>query len=410
MRTRERHHPPDVASTSIWWHDTAPNPDVHTHYGDPVYCWIPSGEVITDDPKRRWMVYRKGVKRAVFKSVLHEKYVLYAHTQPIAVPATSTGYWTSSGAHRVLQQLWMESEATGAALLAHLRGKVLAKSPTPDHGHYDRWQATRPSMSSRLNLAVSLLELRDIKKMWDILPPKHFSFGKEGWPGVLARWANGQHLNFNFGWKPFCSDVYNVFDQAANFGKRLSKILREADRPLMKRFRDSPTLVQETWSETTGRYSGESTHYRLDGVSKHVSNFHYSYVLPKYSEKELRWRAMADALGLNPSIATAYQVLPWSFVLDWFYNLGKLLESQVDDWLAPAVTFLQSGYSQHLTGRLDVGATCLTTGGTSTYQGFSLMFDYYYRYVGLPHFDGSTPPLDADKIRLGASLLYGLTK
>lgn len=270
--------------------------------------------------------------------------------------------------------------------------------------HYDRWQAIKPSMHTRANAFVFLAELRDIQRMWNILPMKHFSLGD--WRTVL-QFANAQHLNWNFGVKPFCRDVEAAFSAADTFDRRLSKFVSEQDKLLKRRFADRAQTV--TWKETVQGpffklvYEGECEIVR-------ASSFHYSYHVPEYSDKELRWRAWADALGANVSLKNLWAIVPWSFVLGYFVNINPLLDAASEgDWLVPEVRLYQACSSLKATGHNKLTLEWTNPYGTK-YQWpvAEIGFSYYLRQPGAPNLIVTLDNLDADKIRLSASLLYGL--
>lgn len=402
MRERISSDPLQSAQVHLTAVNTQPNPDAHYDYGYAPFYWVPSFERIVDIPRPGWLQYRRGVRRRRFAPVHHEKRSTMVDTATQTVQADNYWSWTGSAPARLQQGLAFGQPFD---LGKWSYDVAIAKLPAPDTNHYNRWKATRPSMESKLNLSVSLAELRDIKRMWDILPARHFSC--RNWREVL-HYANGQHLNWNFGWRPFLSDVKETIGQICTFEKRLEKLLNGADRPLMKRFRDQPTSLSQTWEESLTQYPAERVCFELSGEVKHTSNFHYSYDLPPYGADELRSRAWLDALGINPGIDTIWQLLPWSFVVDWFYNVGGLLEASKNDWVSPWVTWYQAGYSQHAIGTIRVTYKFVTQSGLRPYPALTTNFSLYRRVPAIPNFSGVTESLDADKIRLGASLMISL--
>lgn len=347
------------------------------------------------------MEYRKGVRRKVMKPVTHIKRLTYVSNEQPTVRSGATTYWKSKGASHLHADLggWPNTDLGKGAL-----DYVMGKLPALTTGHYDRWKAVRPSMHDRANLTVCLLELGDVKRMWDILPKKHFNL--RNWIDVLKH-VNGLHLNYNFGWKPLANDVKSSLLAADRFEKRLDKLLREADKPLIKRFADRPASTTSNELITCWRDPPFRHRYELTMNVVNSSSFHYCYDLPKYSEKEMRWRAWADALGLHASMANLWEVIPWSFVVDWFVDIGGLLEeSYPADWIQPWITWYQASYSQKATGNLRWSIEWTGYGGVIyKWPAVDLTFSIYRRGVGLPNFSAATDPLDADKIRLGASLL-----
>lgn len=404
MRERHTYSPLQTGSVRITALDTRPNPDKYYDYGYGYWHWTQSAEYIVDDPRSRWMDYRKGVRRRVMKNVYHENSLALVNESPITVQADQYWSWVGNPCAR-LAQYYGDIDLRDWAM-----DIVKAKLPAADTGHYDRWQATKPAMTSRLNLAVSLAELKDISRLWQGLCRKYKLWQRGDWKTMLsAKNLNSYHLEYNFGWKPLVTDVINVVRQYVDFDRRFRKLLNGADRDLMKRFRDQPASISKIWEiAAPAGFSPERIRFTLSADVKHTSIFHYAYSLPKYGQDELLARAWLDALGLNPSAATAYELITLSFVVDWFFNLGGLLESQASDWIEPWVTWHQACYSQSVeNGSMRVEVLFSTSSGLQPYRALDVIFSLYKRRTGLPQFSMETDPLDADKIRLGASLIYG---
>lgn len=382
---------------SVW---TLPNPDEVTDYGMLPYIHTDSYQCIQDDNRNTYVDYYDGTRRRKWKPVDHLRWSLQVDHTPVIISETPTDYWATNWA-KMLSGAWNGNDL-GFSAWSEIR-KAL---PAIDTGHYDRWQAVKPSMSTRLNLSVSLMELMDIKKLWDILPNKHFRL--KDWHSVL-HYANGLHLNYNFGWKPFLGDVLGVLETLNTFEARLSRLLREQNRPLRKRFSESGTKVESLWS-TPVPNTPRTIEYDLSAQANFTSCFDFTYSLPDYKMQELRNRAWLDALGLHATIGNLWQILPWSFVVDWFVDVGGMLDTFQSDWVQPWLMFHQSCYSRKVYGSCRISISHRALSG-AVYKGtpVTLDFSHYSRCLGLPTFQVGDPNLDADKIRLGASLALSLT-
>lgn len=273
-----------------------------------------------------------------------------------------------------------------------------ARFPADTNG-YNRWLAVKPTMATRSNMFVFLAELKDVKRMFDVLPPKHFSLSD--WHSVLS-YANNGHLNYNFGWKPFISDVKNTFRGVTSFNERLAKFVQEQNRLIDRRKADVPvtTIINDSW------YLPYNSAWRatLSGEVNTVSGSHYQlcYSVP-YEGSELRWRSLLDTLNLHASPANIWAIIPWSFVIDWFVDVGGGLRALSSDWTEPYINVVQGYQFQkheyHAT--LSIAGKC----GAPSSVVCSVTGQQYVRRVGMPTFQLASPSLDADKIRLLASLV-----
>lgn len=402
MRTRTNSSDPVTKSLTVLAYQASPY--VVTNHGTVVWMERSSHGLIQDDPSRGRRFRTNGHGVRPFKAVSHDQYSALAQGTPVTVPTSSNNSVIQS-TPEILRAFWGTSNSFVTTDVVYSR--AVDYPSLVDTGHFDRWQAVKPTMETRASLAVFLYELREITSLWKILPKKHLTFKGRSlteWNDVL-RYANGLHLNYNFGWKPFVRDVCASWRATSSFETRLARYITGMDRNLIRRFRDEP--VVETIDKTSPFppnpfYTIVETGTR---TCQFASAFDFVYNSPYRQYAGNEWRFWADTLGLNANPSTIWAVVPWSFVVDWFYDVGGLLKSQESDWLQTAITILQSSYSRKLNGTWTL--TFRGAYGGTTLPGITIQFSQYIRRLGLPTFSGLTESLDADKIRLGASLLYG---
>lgn len=272
-------------------------------------------------------------------------------------------------------------------------------------GHQSRFNRVQPSMSSRANLAVFLYELRDIKRMFELIPPKHLRTTKgkkilRNWREVL-HYLNNQHLNWSFGWRPFLRDLNMVFAGLYTFEDRLKKFITNENQQL--RLRSSDTGEAEESIERSGGGWTATIEYSYNTLWR--SLFGLTYTLPKYSERELRTRAYLDTLGLRVTPANIWAVIPWSFVIDWFAGIGNFLDKYSQDWLSPYIEMNRSLATVKHEGNADVFLQYTARIGNPRQLVGTLNFDAFHRRSGLPRNEVLWSTLDSNKIRLGASLV-----
>lgn len=114
-------------------------------------------------------------------------------------------------------------------------------------------------------------------------------------------------LQLQYGWKPLLSDVYNSAEALA----------RESDRPRRFRVSSSKTF---TWNQSEWEaYQGLPVRRSETGslTRKYVYIFSYSNeAIQSLSE-----------LGITNPALIAWEVLPFSFVIDWFVGIGTYLDT-----------------------------------------------------------------------------------
>lgn len=273
----------------------------------------------------------------------------------------------------------------------------------PSYHHDERWKKCKPSMATRANMAVFLAELRDVKRMFDLIPGKHFNLSN--WTEV-ARYGNSLHLNYNFGWKPFISDLKSAWKGLSTFEQRLAKFLDSQNLDLTCRWGDKPISAgtESGYFSPTLDYQAFRYKYKIDVKTKFSSTFQFSYTLPPFDYQSMRWRAYLDTLGLAANAANVWELIPWSFVIDWFVDVGSYLEQFSDDWIEPWIYFCQACSSVKREAKITYILQYQAYGFPVT--DFARYTDTLYsRSVGIPRVALSSPAeLSSDKIRLLVSL------
>lgn len=406
MRVREIGDTYQVAAPHITTWDIR-NPSNIVDLGPYAYGYTSRSSRIVDDPKKQWIVLSTGRRRLIMKPVTHQVWVGQSDHGVTTFQTSPYNYQVNNG----LQLLAGFTNTSNPKNVPSGEGDLAlskALSAVPANMFADHWDRAKPSMATRASLSVFLYELRDIRRMFELLPGKHLvgnGHALTSWSEVL-RYLNGQHLNYNFGWKPFLGDLKAAFKALSSFDSRLQKFISSAGKDLTRHSR-------------TGPYSGEGeedvatsfTPFRVRRTWSYNlafgSTFDFAYTLPGYSEQEMRWRVWLDSLGLDVGAATIWAILPWSFVVDWFVDIGGLLSSYSNDWVEPEIELQQACHSVKV--EVSMTTTVYTTYSGST-DAVITHLTYYTRKVGIPNFSLSTDPLDADKIRLGSSLLLSVIR
>lgn len=270
----------------------------------------------------------------------------------------------------------------------------------------DALASSVPSLVPETSLVNFLIELRDFKSMFNIFDKRH---------GVLTNLNNG-YLNWNFGWKPFMSDLKNIYNALTNVKKHFDFLQDQAQEPIDYMGRAVSTASSSGVEGTTNivrsnfslqaQWTYESTTTRTVTTQRHLK------FLPIAVDIETMTRAYMQALGvcLDPSII--WNALPFSFVADWFIPIGNMLEDFRIDTYAPCYKDLSLGASvkTKTVTQFSVENCPVTTVTGTEYQRSTEMpwlqttvQDEYSKKNTLLS-DFSWP--SAKQIRLGASLLY----
>lgn len=167
-------------------------------------------------------------------------------------------------------------------------------------------------------------ELREIGSLMSIIRERRYSWGYlEELPGDLMNWE--------FGWKPFLDDVGKLGKLFRTIEKRLDalrstygKVTRLGYKAVdvwQPDFSGAGSLIHPliSWRglQTELRPSMVETELRVGALFYHE--------MPYLNDHIGRIRALIGALGLDNPLKVVWEAIPYSFVVDWFLNIGGTL-------------------------------------------------------------------------------------
>lgn len=155
----------------------------------------------------------------------------------------------------------------------------------------------------------------------------------------LAQKAGGEYLNVEFGWKPFISDIRATVRAVHQASSLVEQFVRGAGQPIHRSFvfpierslestdygqvHPAPTVlntyvttpghkvrdrrtVKQTWFEGAYTYALPGGDEFVDRASLFVKKANYLY-------------------GVLPTPAALWELAPWSWLVDWFADVGSIL-------------------------------------------------------------------------------------
>lgn len=148
---------------------------------------------------------------------------------------------------------------------------------------------------------------------------KAYSYGRKGrWKQVLQtlgirkhRWskdASGRWLEVQYGWLPLLSDIHGAYEQITKPSKRLQGMRFKAS---------SQIAVGKTDGVISDRYGRWSGGFYTEAFVK--TNLWF-----EVTSAEL---LLASQVGLTDPLTIAWELTPWSFVIDWIVPVGDVLEA-----------------------------------------------------------------------------------
>lgn len=184
-------------------------------------------------------------------------------------------------------------------------------------------------------LAYNIAELKDLPRMLRAAtnlmilgrPPglKHLK------PGLSdVRNAGNLYLNWVFGWKQLYQSIVDMLETPAIVAKNVNRLIKQ--RGLPTTFRSTrkgtesissiPSMVGTTMVGETSLGTGFTTRreYELRVMLNLTLDF------PTLAVPVLRRKLTTDAWGILPEPADVYNLIPWSWLVDWFSGLGDYIE------------------------------------------------------------------------------------
>lgn len=217
---------------------------------------------------------------------------------------------------------------------------------------YARFKPGKP----KANAGQFIAELRD-------LPTIPLKFGKKavfslaGLAGLpvenrrklqgfreLRKEIGSQYLNVQFGWLPFVKDLQDMYKLQRNLDRHLNQLKRDNGKTVRRKgqvsseedsnvFVDTglnllyPALTSEYYSPVFGgvKTTTVSTSTRVWFSAA------FKYYISDIGTPQWTRRAKAALFGLNPSPELLWEVMPFSWLIDWFSNTGDVISNMSEN-------------------------------------------------------------------------------
>lgn len=241
----------------------------------------------------------------------------------------------------------------------------------PDH--YDDgvngWGKAKPAQPEA-SLGVAFGEAREIPHM---LAQTAKAFARsyktfiKNTSKMGIRDAADDWLNLNFGWLPFLRDIED-FIKVVKYQEDLLRQLRKDNNQWIYRRRSirREETVEQVFSDSrvaaftpvgaSNLYNTPNGNTRIERVTRLNSWFvgRFKYYIPYLKTSGPgTTREMVHLLGLRPTPMVLYELMPWSWLVDWFTNVGTSfsnLQSCLLDGVVSKYAYVMSHKTQRVTG------------------------------------------------------------
>lgn len=330
----------------------------------PFVCNIPNGKIesiLDDDSKRRG-------KRKFYRPCTHTTVDVRSGMFTIGgfnSPSPGSNYW-------VLHSGGIDASPLDIPVLpASVHHEALAFFAS---GCVDRY----------FDLGVNLMEIKQLgslaRQVKSIFTGELFkAFAKK----PIKEIANS-HLSYSFGIKPLISDIEGAIKAISKFEEKIAWLRKNQGKPVRVSFKKdlsqviSPALGM-TYSDSDER------NYTLLKQNKAVyrSTAIITYDTSRLSDLELKCRTFARMAGMDSLLRVGYELIPFSFVLDWALRVGDWIES-IDPTVHLKYKVQDIGWSISLIQDIEMIKQSLYPRGTSKGVYGSSRKTLFHRRPGLP--------------------------
>lgn len=147
-------------------------------------------------------------------------------------------------------------------------------------------------------------------------------------------------MNVVFGWKPFVNDLRKMYNLWQTVDRRLAQIVRENGRSIRRKatvLEDTSVSTVETaypypyagvWSGIPNWIPGSTVRTVTRKTYTRVwFSGSFRYFILDIGTSQWDTRARAALWGVTPTPELLWSVLPWSWLVDWFANVGDVVSN-----------------------------------------------------------------------------------
>jgi hypothetical protein len=171
-------------------------------------------------------------------------------------------------------------------------------------------------------------------------------------PGAIG----ADYLQYKFGWLPLLKDLRDLYQTWKTLDERMAQIIRDNNKAV----RREGTLYKNKTSTLTPNdgilkkvipaFSTEATDttdpnlVNASGTTKTVEtseriwfSARFRYYIPDVTDDRWETKTKLALFGLNPTPSLLYEVMPWSWLIDYFTNFGSVVSNLSKNGIADLV-------------------------------------------------------------------------
>lgn len=266
---------------------------------------------------------------------------------------------------------------------------------------WNRFKPGQPAASASVFLAECLDTTRMLKTTAGVFREvwKHLT-SRSG--RNLAKEAASQHLNTQFGWLPFVSDVKKFYHTHKTAQKQISQLVRDSgqwvhrkgvvqsshDSDYVVKSSTDPMLIPSVYTKLCTTPFGRCVIVKRTTQTITFSG-RFRYYVPKIEGENWYPNMYRKLMGLTLTPETLWELVPFSWLVDYYTNIGDVISNASDNGL---VNNLVAKYA-YLMGNTQVSAHVVST----------LNYRNGTRYLDFPYIIGRKQRISANPFGFGLS-------
>lgn len=147
----------------------------------------------------------------------------------------------------------------------------------------------------------------------------------------LSKDVPNEYLSYHFGWKQLWRDLNDLLALPEKASKKVNFLMSRSGKPTT--LRSKRIIPSVTGTGVSGfEYQQTADDYWLETNSRIERNSEVRLVVnrtwdfPPINSAEFKRHVFAERTGVQPRITDVYNLIPWTWLLDWFTGLGNYID------------------------------------------------------------------------------------
>lgn len=147
----------------------------------------------------------------------------------------------------------------------------------------------------------------------------------------LSSRASGEILSYKFGWEQLIKDLNDILEAPARVTRRINRMIarsgketRWTSRRKISSGGPSPSFNYSGFPQLEMYSSEQTSHYVRETELRVVLNAKFN--LPSVEVPDFQTHAFLRALGVEPTFTDFYNLIPWTWLVDWYGGIANYLE------------------------------------------------------------------------------------